>query len=222
MQDLGHEEILLIACDDGDIIAYRTQAIQAAVVSRSVKAPKAFFVQNVGLSAWGLAIHRHSRLIAVSSNSFKILIFAFALSNPKTKGERLELPAEHQNYPFEQFGGSFTSVESPKKLRSQEESNYLDPVPNDRRQDIVFGLNKHTNNVPNIAFWIGARSEEDVFLASVDIDGRVIIWNVWRRQMLFTIQVPLASGSEFAHIPLNCPANSRRVSGLEPPLYRSF
>lgn len=80
---LGLEEVLLLACDDGDIIGYRTSAIldaYEASISSSEGAlgpsspswatnlhdpPRPFFLQNVGKSAWGLAVHATERMIAV-------------------------------------------------------------------------------------------------------------------------------------------------------------
>lgn len=43
-----------------------------------------FFCENVGISAWGLAVHSASRLIAVSSNHHEITVFAFGL-NPSAE-----------------------------------------------------------------------------------------------------------------------------------------
>jgi hypothetical protein len=40
-----------------------------------------FFIENVGDSAWGLAIHQQSRLIAASSNKHEVQIFAPALAD---------------------------------------------------------------------------------------------------------------------------------------------
>jgi hypothetical protein len=73
---LGDLEIVLIACDDGDVIAYYTNEIYAAIERRnepdgpeSIEGfeTRAFFQQNVKLSAWGLSIHTKARKIAVSS-----------------------------------------------------------------------------------------------------------------------------------------------------------
>jgi hypothetical protein len=75
---LGNEEILLITCDDGDVIAYRTSAIVHAIDRRSQPdCPESnigddvrpFWQRNVQRSAWGLSIHQEARMIAVSANN---------------------------------------------------------------------------------------------------------------------------------------------------------
>lgn len=96
--ELGDEEILLVARDNGDVAAWYTHTIARYIEtdpSRSketsqrnsessghdsrLPSPKHFFADNVGMSAWGLAIHKESRLIAVSANTHEITVFAFAM-----------------------------------------------------------------------------------------------------------------------------------------------
>lgn len=85
--DLGEEEILLLAFDDGDVIAYYTKHIENALIQRDedgTEKPRPvqpFFHENVGKSAWGLAIHAKSRLIAVGSNMHSVTVFILALTN---------------------------------------------------------------------------------------------------------------------------------------------
>jgi hypothetical protein len=71
---LGNEEILFLACDDGDVCVYRTQEIYRALERRTNLQEPAnedgvhvFLRSNVGASAWGLAVHREARMIAVSA-----------------------------------------------------------------------------------------------------------------------------------------------------------
>jgi len=75
--NLGTLEIVLLAYDDGDVIAYYTSAIATAIRSEPGHQPdiRPCFHQNVGISAWGLAIHEKSRLIAVSSNNREVTVF---------------------------------------------------------------------------------------------------------------------------------------------------
>ena len=77
--NLGGLEILLLACDDGDILAYYTHTIQAAIESKNEphRDIRPFFHENVGSSAWGLAVHEQSRLIAVSSNNREVVVFRY-------------------------------------------------------------------------------------------------------------------------------------------------
>ncbi|KAL2064894.1 hypothetical protein VTL71DRAFT_4034 [Oculimacula yallundae] len=84
---LGDFEILLIACDDGDLLAFYTRLLKRDV---QVVGPvcnedptshiKPFFHENVGKSAWGLSIHQISRLIAVGTNLREVTVFAFAVN----------------------------------------------------------------------------------------------------------------------------------------------
>jgi hypothetical protein len=86
---LGQEEIVLTCYDDGDVIAFYTKDIAECILTKpdtptpaiprqrrastwsfdTGNAPRPFFHENVGISAWGLAVHQKSRLIAVSSKS---------------------------------------------------------------------------------------------------------------------------------------------------------
>jgi hypothetical protein len=102
--ELGYQEVLVVSRDNGDVQAWYTATIaeyiqtrwgsqhvredrdqrngpvqQAHMVPRQPH-PRHFFSENVGASAWGLAVHKKSRLIAVSSNSHEVTVFAFALS----------------------------------------------------------------------------------------------------------------------------------------------
>jgi hypothetical protein len=69
---LGNEEILLLTCDDGDVVGYRTAEIQRALERTANTLEPAneddvhvFLHRNVGASAWGLAVHREARIIAI-------------------------------------------------------------------------------------------------------------------------------------------------------------
>jgi hypothetical protein len=51
------------------------------------------FHENVGKSAWGLAIHAKSRLIAVSANNYEVSVFAFGLRS-RSEDEENEIAME--------------------------------------------------------------------------------------------------------------------------------
>lgn len=110
--ELGDEEIFLVGRDNGEVVAWYTGTI-AQYLETTLRAkerpqrnierpgyasqrlyPRHFFADNVGISAWGLAIHKESRLIAVSSNAHEITVFAFAMNR---KGEAANQPAEDGN-----------------------------------------------------------------------------------------------------------------------------
>ncbi|KAI8943651.1 hypothetical protein NX059_001636 [Plenodomus lindquistii] len=91
---LGCDEVLLVACDDGDVVGFRVDDIQRCIDERmqppdeqtvsylEASTVKHFLHRNVGASAWGLAIHRAARIIAISANTHRITVLAFALSQP--------------------------------------------------------------------------------------------------------------------------------------------
>lgn len=99
--ELGDQEVVLVSRDNGDVQAWYTATIAEHIQKnqylrqdrvqtngRGQRAdkvpwqphPRHFLSENVGASAWGLAIHKKSRLIAVSSNCHEVTVFAFALN----------------------------------------------------------------------------------------------------------------------------------------------
>ena len=94
--ELGDQEVLVVSRDNGDVEAWYTATI-AEHIQRNKRVrkdrdqtkgprqphPRHFFADNVGASAWGLDVHKKSRLIAVSSNSHEVTVFAFALHDDK-------------------------------------------------------------------------------------------------------------------------------------------
>ncbi|KAF2491892.1 hypothetical protein BU16DRAFT_530314 [Lophium mytilinum] len=117
---LGHEEALLVACDDGDVIGFFVKDIlkqepHAATAPDDVCSVRPFFHLNVGRSAWGLAIHSEARLIAVSANTRKVTVFALALSlsaeslalnPPRTYEMKLESKDMGDNIPSIHFNNT--------------------------------------------------------------------------------------------------------------------
>ncbi|CZT18815.1 uncharacterized protein RCC_04659 [Ramularia collo-cygni] len=84
LQDLGLEEILAVARDDGDVEVYLVAHVVRAVERRTAGEEfpaelRPFFQRNVGLSAWGLAVHSQARVLAASSNTHNVTIFKFGL-----------------------------------------------------------------------------------------------------------------------------------------------
>ncbi|KAF2859228.1 hypothetical protein K470DRAFT_249829 [Piedraia hortae CBS 480.64] len=77
---LGVEEILVIARDDGDVNCIYTRHIHQSVQDHlPAQGVRPFFQVNVGMSAWGLAVHAKARLLAISSNRHEVLVFSFGL-----------------------------------------------------------------------------------------------------------------------------------------------
>lgn len=190
--DLGNEEILLAACDDGDVIAYRTRPIADALglqhlhENDSIFEPMHFFLENVGDSAWGLAIHKSARLIAVSSNGHVIYVFVFALSGGDEAGQSTasNTPTSLQDSNHHCFNGDARRDQRFSPMWRQAEN----PLQERGCINFVITLSGHQTNIPNINFYNAGSTEDDarVFLASIDIDNYLVIWDVWR-------SAPLAS-----------------------------
>ncbi|KZF21397.1 hypothetical protein L228DRAFT_240255 [Xylona heveae TC161] len=179
VSDLGNEEILACVCDDGDVIAYHTRAIFEAVEQSNVKQaakgatvedPRPFFVENVTLSAWGLAIHKEARMIAVSANNHEIKVYAFALTGQREESPYLPVgEAPHSSRP--PFDGGVSG--------NWEE--YCSDSPRRRDRNWSIDLIGHQTNIPNVAFCNTADDPEGRWLASTDISGVTVIWDVWAR-----------------------------------------
>src|SRR5437773_4634233 len=102
----------------------------------------------VGLSAWGLAVHKEARMIAVSTNEHKVHIFAYALStsatnanDPKYKSARAMLEMDWS--PCSQ--GDFLVPRNSDRNRGQN--------PLLRSKNLWFALCHHETNIPTLSFF---------------------------------------------------------------------
>ncbi|KAK2861168.1 hypothetical protein FQN49_004474 [Arthroderma sp. PD_2] len=185
--DLGSDEILLLATDSGNVAAYRTERIYWAIEDRRAEdtdpvqvglGVECFFSEWVSQSAWALAIHKFARMIAVSSNTTTITIFAFALVDDT-----------EMSHPTQ--GASFTSgTTNPKvynndwihivslsefvKLRSWSRQRR-------RSQNIRLSLLGHIANIPNVSFLNCDLDPHGDWLVSTDINNKLLVWKIWER-----------------------------------------
>lgn len=184
--DLGTEEILLVATDSGNIAAYHTKAIRDAIgkdpykystdARSDVVGVRAFFSHWVHESAWGLAIHKEARMIAVSANTActpspddraKITVFAFALTRQDHADERA---AEED------------SSEPPEQLEWMEwVPNPYVPWLSDRSHSYKTVLSGHSHNIPSISFVNSKHDRDGTWLLSTDIRGQMKLWHIWIR-----------------------------------------
>ncbi|RMZ78450.1 hypothetical protein DV737_g3866, partial [Chaetothyriales sp. CBS 132003] len=188
--NLGWEEILLLSTDSGNIAAYHTKAILDAAQKDPFNFSPDGRADLVGLrpflsywvheSAWGLAIHREARMIAVSANtpsfiqtsdpSAKITVFAFALTSPTS---------------LLGVGGDDEPTVSGKDQAEWHDwvpatQNQTIP-PRDRNYKIVLaGDNGHTANIPSISFVNTCEDSEGSWLLSCDIHGDLKCWQIWK------------------------------------------
>ncbi|KAK4129326.1 hypothetical protein N657DRAFT_639929 [Parathielavia appendiculata] len=173
--NLGDSEIVLLAYDDGDVIAYYTKAIVRCIKGHSDKArspaaspirhtahPKPFFHENVGRSAWGLAIHELSRLIAVGSNLHEVTVFAFALTHTNAG---FKMP-EVDDSPLLECGQTAFQLQRHFQSRT-------------RTWRIILPLGRTGHNVPNLDF-IDDELGEAEKVAATDVVGNVWLLDIWK------------------------------------------
>ncbi|OLN82041.1 hypothetical protein CCHL11_08675 [Colletotrichum chlorophyti] len=155
---LGREEVLVSAYDDGSVFAYYTRHIADYIERTSsgcrypVSVPSYFFRESVGISAWGIAIHQKSRLIAISSNRLEVTVFAFGLSRLPEAMECRERPVDYCE----------RSVLKRK-----------------RNWRIVIPLGEGGHNIPNISLWDDHEGFAEKVVAN-DIYGHTWILDIWR------------------------------------------
>jgi len=165
VQRLGNEEIIAVVRDDGDVDAYLIRHLAEAIARRRLPgvtlSPLAseirpFFHQNVGNSAWGLAIHTEARIIAVSSNNHEFNIFAFALL------DRAEIPSE-------------VLPNDPQGTSSGDDSTRLAWK---RTVDEHYVIPNGDQNIPFIAFCNTGHDPTGRWLLTTDISGLVQAWDI--------------------------------------------
>ncbi|KAG8421203.1 hypothetical protein J3458_003099 [Metarhizium acridum] len=172
---LGQEEVVLTCHDDGDVIAFYTKDVVEYILAKSEipssatpkqrrasvsslnagNAPKPFFHENVGISAWGLALHQKSRLIAVSSNRYEVTVFAPALA---TNGSRSSRNCDCE--------ACCDGVESHVRRRA-------------RNWRIVVSLGPLADNIPNISF-VDDKYGYAEKISAIDIKGAMWLADIWK------------------------------------------
>lgn len=169
VQKLGNEEIIAVVRDDGDVDAYLIRHLAEAIARRRLPGVtltplaseiRPFFHQNVGNSAWGLAIHTEARIIAVSSNNHEFNIFAFALL------DRAELPSEV--LPNASQGTSSAHDSTHVAWKRTIDEHYV--IPNG------------DENIPCIAFCNTGHDPDGRWLLTTDISGLVQAWDIHSRE----------------------------------------
>ncbi|KAJ5887655.1 hypothetical protein N7495_007696 [Penicillium taxi] len=179
IDDLGLDEVLLLVTDSGNVCGYHVETIFSAI-SRCQKnlnmrpfdsaEVNPFFVESVIMSAWGLAVHKFARLIAVSSNTGLITVFAFALVESSSMEDGNEQQTQH-NY----SGQTWTYVETNEQLSDIRElmpSNY-------RSRNLRLTYRGHLTNIPSVAFANFGLDPCGTWMVSTDIRGIMLMWKVW-------------------------------------------
>ncbi|KAI1811624.1 hypothetical protein GGS20DRAFT_89184 [Poronia punctata] len=207
--DLGDLEILLAAYDDGDVIAYYMFQIENQLLNKESGREAArlapFFHQHVDKSAWGLAIHKKSRLIAVGTNNANVHVFAFALTKSSTAPDERDGCDAAERYPSQsilcwiKLANGIVERLPPalgafaKEQRKNDEAQLLEPltkkvtpervevnVPWPRQHDyqIILECGLGGSNIPSVAFSDDAEGEAKSVLA-VDILEHLWVMDIW-------------------------------------------
>ncbi|KAI4231523.1 MAG: hypothetical protein LQ349_005561 [Xanthoria aureola] len=181
VSDLGLEELVIAVTDDGDVVAYMTRSIRDDINHHGLaynspyfhSAVRPYFLRNVHNSAWGVALHQEARMIAVSSNSAKIHVFAFALGH--SSSDHSGVVSSHHSAGLDALG----SLDSSEWVRVGPKDSLM---PCDRSRNLEIILEQHLANIPNIAFYNPYnRDVNDIYLISTDIQGVTYMWHVWKR-----------------------------------------
>ncbi|KAM0427467.1 hypothetical protein ACHAPT_007427 [Fusarium lateritium] len=161
---LGNDEIVLACYDDGDVVAYYTKDIGTYVFggrettcSSHRATPRPFFCENVGMSAWGLAIHQKSRLIAVSSNRHEVIVFALALTLD----------------PFRPKEAPSSDSQKPSKPEKNVDHR------RGRNWRIVIVMGSDSDNMPNVCFVDDFEGQAQKVCA-IDIKGTAWLADIWQ------------------------------------------
>ncbi|MCJ1463321.1 hypothetical protein MMC07_001928 [Pseudocyphellaria aurata] len=185
ISDLGHEEVIAVTCDDGDVVAYTTRSIHDALERNTLNEPslqptriRTILLRNVGESAWGIAIHKAARLIAVSSNKHNITVFAFALCR-ESSPDALHEVNEGDVLPEVDIGFELDEWVRPFK--------YSETLLRRSTRNFVIVLEGHAYNIPNIAFCNTDADPTGRYLVSTDIGGVTFVWDIWQRSVLADI-----------------------------------
>ncbi|OQE21981.1 hypothetical protein PENSTE_c011G01135 [Penicillium steckii] len=185
VDDLGRDEVLLLATDSGNVCGYHVEAIYSAVkrcAKSGYKRPfdgaevSPFFVENVGMSAWGLATHKYARLIAISANTGLITIYAFALVDPAAEDRDDETePSDDISTGTNATDQTWEPVESRKQLY---QLHQLMPR-HYRTRNLRLTYRGHFDNIPCVSFANFDLNPNGMWMVSTDISNRLIVWRIW-------------------------------------------
>lgn len=168
VQKLGKDEVIANVRDDGDVEVFLVRHIVHAISTRvnrhdASEDPvadnvKPLFLRNVGISAWGLAIHTEARIIAVSSNRHEVTIFRFGLVDEFDEAETPRKQAK-----------STDDGQSSRWDEERREDN-VDSRP-ERKTDVTRQVLNGEANIPHIAFCNTGDDPDGRWLLTTDISG---------------------------------------------------
>jgi hypothetical protein len=177
--------VLLLTCDDGDVVGYRVEEIQRAL-DRRIKSSDGcldpvyesdihvFLHRNEGASAWGLAVHREARIIAISANTHRITIVAYALANTNEDAD---------------------TSDTDDSMHLSPNNELVFDFPYSREKDHVFTLAAETN-IPALSFNNTGEDPSGRWLFSSSIDGKTILWDLHPKKRAAVLQMGWCRGTK--------------------------
>lgn len=183
VDDLGRDEILLLATDSGNVCGYHVENIFSSIEtarSRGENFPildpriDPFFCENVEMSAWGLAVHKFARLIAVAANTGTITVFAFALA--ETDAEVDDDPAGYWADLSVSFEQNWVHIQSEEEFATLHE---LYRENNHRSRNVKISFQGHYTNIPSVSFLSSDLDSDGMWMVSTDIENKVFVWTIW-------------------------------------------
>ncbi|KAI9800359.1 MAG: hypothetical protein M1825_004129 [Sarcosagium campestre] len=179
-------DVQSIRMNDNGVLHSRNNAANDARLGVEVEI-KPFFHNDVTKSAWGLAMHKNARMIAASSNTHRITVFAFGLAGAPFQSTR-------------DNAGTDVSETDPGDTTSERDGHFAFPgcpltAAFERDKDRRISLRSHSVNVPNISFCNTAKDPYGSWLISLDINGVMILHDVWAGCKLMEVKL----GGEYLH-----------------------
>lgn len=214
VDDLGVHEVLLLATDSGNVTGYNVEAIFSAI-KHSVEfghtrpfdggEVRPFFAENVYESAWGLATHKFARLIAVSSNTGVITVFAFAMVGEEPEDEiGFGVPKTSREEESGELGQNWVSIVNEKQMNELKEH-----TPHHRKNNLRINYVGHYHNIPCVSFANFDLDPNGMWMVSTDITNKVLVWKVW--ESIDYLETPIEGGINGAMGWFVLPIDPRRV-----------
>ncbi|KAJ5545498.1 Ribonucleotide reductase transcriptional regulator CRT10 [Penicillium sp. DV-2018c] len=187
VDDLGLNEVLLLATDSGNVTGYEVEAIFSAInrcIASELTQPfsipevRPFFAENVFESAWGLATHKFARLIAVSANTGLITVFAFALVDGESDSGDSTLSSSSDPAISDASDASdsptWVNIDSEQRMEDMKQT-----MPYHRTRNLRLSYEGHDDNIPCVSFANFDLDPNGLWMVSTDIHNEVCIWRVW-------------------------------------------
>lgn len=200
--DIGDEEVLVVACDDGDVISYNVQSISLAIdeAAKVVIRQQCYAARRIECGSTNIVLPDRDPDLGLSCRALvpwfheNVGASAWGLATHKrarllavssnTKDINVYFPslslnkhgAFHRTYPYSEEIEGFTAWKNPG------------PTPLvDRSLNRVAILKGNKANIPSIAFCDNASDPTGKYLVSTDIDGYTIVWDIWRGAPIINI-----------------------------------